>query len=63
MNKSLKLKIPSLIDNIRVVESFIDHTREKFNYNDDIFISLTFCKIIKIQFAFFPLPFSVKKVL
>lgn len=37
MSKSLKLKIPSLIENIRIVESFIDHARETFNFNDDIY--------------------------
>ncbi|UZR96218.1 ATP-binding protein [Chondrinema litorale] len=37
MSNSLKLKIPSLIDNIRIVESFIDHARETFNFNDDIY--------------------------
>ncbi|MDW7695349.1 ATP-binding protein [Flammeovirgaceae bacterium SG7u.111] len=36
-NNSLKLKIPSLIDNIRIVESFIDHARETFHFNDDIY--------------------------
>ncbi len=35
--QALKLKIPSLIDNIRIVESFIDHAREKFNFNEDIY--------------------------
>jgi len=35
--KSLKLKIPSLIDNVRIVESFIDHARETFHFNEDIY--------------------------
>ena len=35
--KSLKLKIPSLIDNIRIVESFIEHAREEYNFDDDIY--------------------------
>ena len=34
--KSLHLKIPSLAENIRVVESFIDNARETYNLNDDI---------------------------
>ncbi|WP_026210251.1 ATP-binding protein [Flexithrix dorotheae] len=37
MNKSLKLKIPSMIDNIRIVESFIDNAKETFKFNDDIY--------------------------
>jgi serine/threonine-protein kinase RsbW len=33
----LKIQIPSLIENIRVVESFIDNSKEKFNIEDDIY--------------------------
>ncbi len=35
--KSLKLRIPSLPDNIRIVESFIDNARDKFTFDDDIY--------------------------
>jgi serine/threonine-protein kinase RsbW len=35
--KSLKLRIPSLPDNIRIVESFIDNARDKFSFDDDIY--------------------------
>jgi len=35
--KSLKLRIPSLPDNIRIVESFIDNARDKFAFDDDIY--------------------------
>ena len=35
--KQLKIQIPSLIENIRVVESFIDNSKEKFNIEDDIY--------------------------
>jgi serine/threonine-protein kinase RsbW len=45
--KSIKISIPSLIENIRIIESFIDNAREKFNINDDIYgnimISVTEC--------------------
>lgn len=34
---SINIQIPSLSDNIRIVESFIDNAREKFNLNDDIY--------------------------
>lgn len=45
--KSIKISIPSLIENIRIIESFIDNAREKFKLNDDIYgnimISVTEC--------------------
>jgi len=34
---TLKLKIPSIADNIRIVESFIDNARERFQLDDDIY--------------------------
>jgi len=34
---TLKLKIPSIPDNIRIVESFIDNARERFQLDDDIY--------------------------
>ena len=33
----LRLKIPSLPDNIRIVESFIDNARDKFRFDEDIY--------------------------
>lgn len=33
----IKIQFPSLIENIRIVESFIENTREKFNIDDDIY--------------------------
>lgn len=45
--KSIKISIPSLIENIRIIESFIDNAREKFKLNDDIYgnimVSVTEC--------------------
>jgi serine/threonine-protein kinase RsbW len=45
--KSIKISIPSLIDNIKIIESFIDNAKEKFHINDDIYgnimISVTEC--------------------
>ncbi len=35
--KQLKIQIPSLIENIRVVESFIDNSKEKFHIDDEIY--------------------------
>jgi serine/threonine-protein kinase RsbW len=35
--KSISIEIPSLLENIRIVESFIDNTKEDYNLNDDIY--------------------------
>ncbi len=35
--EELELKIPSLPDNIRIVESFIDQIRERYNLSDDVY--------------------------
>jgi len=34
---NISIEIPSLSDNIRIIESFIDNAKEKFNLNDDIY--------------------------
>ena len=34
---SLKIQIPSLPENIRIVESFIDNVKDKFDIDDDIY--------------------------
>ncbi|MDA1267626.1 MAG: ATP-binding protein [Bacteroidetes bacterium] len=45
--KSIKISIPSLIENIQVIESFIDNAKEEFEIHDDIYgnimISVTEC--------------------
>lgn len=33
----ISINIPSLTENIRIVESFIDNAKEKFDLNDDIY--------------------------
>lgn len=33
----MTIEIPSLDDNIRIVESFIDNTKDKYNLDDDIY--------------------------
>lgn len=35
--KLFKIQIPSLMENIRIVESFIDNAKEKHSINDDIY--------------------------
>ncbi|MDN4165588.1 ATP-binding protein [Cytophagales bacterium LB-30] len=34
---SIKLQIPSLVENIRIVESFIDNAKDKYEWDDDIY--------------------------
>ena len=34
---ALNIQIPSLIENIRIIESFIDNAKEKFFLDDDIY--------------------------
>ena len=34
---SIKIQIPSLSENIRIVESFIDNAKDKYQINDDIY--------------------------
>ena len=35
--ESLKIQFPSVMENIRLVESFIDNAKEKFGISDDIY--------------------------
>jgi serine/threonine-protein kinase RsbW len=35
--KNIRIQIPSLTENIRMIESFIDNAREKFHLDDDIY--------------------------
>ena len=34
---SIRIEVPSLSENIRMIESFIDNAKEKFQLNDDIY--------------------------
>lgn len=34
---TISIRIPSILENIRMIESFIDNAREKFHLNDDIY--------------------------
>ncbi|MEQ9303164.1 MAG: ATP-binding protein, partial [Marinoscillum sp.] len=34
---TIQIQIPSLSENIRIVESFIDNAKERFSLNDDIY--------------------------
>ncbi len=35
--KSIRIEIPSLSENIRIIESFIDNAKEKFHLDEDIY--------------------------
>lgn len=35
--KNIRIQIPSITENIRMIESFIDNAREKFHLDDDIY--------------------------
>jgi len=35
--KNISIEIPSLAENIRIIESFIDNAKEKYRLNDDIY--------------------------
>lgn len=35
--ESITIQIPSIVDNIRIIESFIDNAKEKYNFSDDIY--------------------------
>ena len=35
--KSIRIEVPALSENIRMIESFIDNAKEKFLLNDDIY--------------------------
>ena len=34
---TIKIAIPSITENIRIIESFIDNAKERFNLDDDIY--------------------------
>ena len=34
---TIKIQIPSITENIRIIESFIDNAKERFNLDDDIY--------------------------
>ncbi len=35
--QQVKITLPSLVDNIRIIESFIDNAKDRFHINDDIY--------------------------
>ncbi|MEY3417927.1 MAG: hypothetical protein RL308_951 [Bacteroidota bacterium] len=37
---TVNIQIPSLVENIRIVESFIDNAKEQFKINDDLYANI-----------------------
>ncbi|MGD1843134.1 MAG: ATP-binding protein [Thermonemataceae bacterium] len=35
--ESITIQVPSLLENIRIIESFIDNAKEQYHINDDIY--------------------------
>lgn len=35
--QQVKITVPSLVDNIRIIESFIDNAKDRFHINEDIY--------------------------
>jgi len=46
---SISIQIPSLIENIRIVESFIDNAKDRFKLTDDIYGNIMATKEIKAK--------------
>ncbi len=38
--KNLKLKVPSLIDSVTMVQGFVDIVKDKFNFDDNIYSNI-----------------------
>lgn len=49
--KSISIEIPSLIDNIRIVESFVDNTKEKYSLTDDLYGNIMIAVIESVNNA------------
>lgn len=37
---SVKIQIPSLVENIRIIESFIDNAKDQFKISDDLYANI-----------------------
>ena len=49
--QSISIEIPSLIENIRIVESFVDNAKEKFSLDDDIYGNIMIAVIESVNNA------------
>lgn len=48
---TISIEIPSLLDNIRIVESFIDNAREKYHIDDDVYGNIMIAVIESVNNA------------
>ena len=48
---AINIQIPSLIENIRIVESFIDNAKEKYDLDDDIYGNIMIAVIESVNNA------------
>ena len=49
--KNITIEIPSLVENIRIVESFIDNTKEKYELTDDVYGNIMIAVIESVNNA------------
>lgn len=49
--KNFSIEIPSLTENIRIVESFIDNTKEKYELTDDVYGNIMIAVIESVNNA------------
>jgi len=49
--KNISIEIPSLIENIRIVESFIDNAKEKYELTDDVYGNIMIAVIESVNNA------------
>ena len=48
---SIKIEIPSLSENIRMIESFIDNAKDKFDLDDDIYGNIMIAVTEAVNYA------------
>lgn len=49
--KNINIEIPSLVENIRIVESFVDNAKEAYELNDDLYGNIMIAVIESVNNA------------
>ncbi len=49
--KNISIEIPSLVENIRIVESFVDNAKEEYNLTDDLYGNIMIAVIESVNNA------------
>jgi len=49
--KNISIEIPSLVENIRIVESFVDNVKEEYNLTDDLYGNIMIAVIESVNNA------------